>query len=256
MRSNKTKTKLYSELAQVYHDMYQSLFDYEKEFRFYDRLLKKYFCRSVLEVGCGSGNLAPYFLKAGYEYVGLDLYNEMLQIARKNHPEGQFVQGDMRELNLEQVFDSIIITGRSFGYLITNKDVMSALKSVHRTLKEKGILIFDSFKADDILPNLKKEFAQDVEVKDMKCKRVNRTSLNLETGWTWNWEADYHIEKKGQKKKIIKDKTVLRAFTEDELKLFLQLNGFEVLEIIKEDIFTFVAGKWRDASARAGKEAI
>lgn len=234
-------TKLYSELAQVYHEMYKSIFDYEQEFLFYEGFLKKYKSRDILEIGCGTGNLAPYFLKNGYEYSGLDLYNEMLQIARQNHPEASFVQGDMRDLHLARNYESIIITGRSFCYMTTNKDVMAALQSIHRTLKKKGILIFDHFKADELVPNLKKESSQEVERGDTKYRRVNRTSLNMETGWTWNWEAEYHIEKKGEEEKVIKDHSVLRAFTEDELRLFLQLNGFTVLEIIKENILTVVA---------------
>jgi SAM-dependent methyltransferase len=236
-------TKLYSELAHVYHAMYKSIFDYQKEFDFYNSLLKKYQRQSILEIGCGTGNLAPYFLEAGYNYIGLDLYDEMLQIARQNHPESKdaFVQGDMRELHLSQTFDGVIITGRSFCYMITNRDVMGAFQSIHGTLKEGGILIFDSFRADELLPNLKKESSQQVEANDSKYLRVNRTSLNLETGWTWNWDAEYHIEEKGQAKKIITDHSVLRAFTEDELKLFLHLNRYNVLETIKENTLTFVA---------------
>ncbi|MDQ1352107.1 MAG: hypothetical protein QG657_2413, partial [Acidobacteriota bacterium] len=168
-------TKLYSELAHVYHEMYQAIFDYEKEFQFYDGLLSKYGRRSILEIGCGTGNLAPYFLKAGYEYTGLDLYDEMLQIARQNHPEASFVQGDMRDLHFMQAFEAVIITGRSFCYMTTNKDVMNALKSIYVTLKEDGLLIFDSFKADELLPNLKKESGQEVESGDTKYRRVNRT---------------------------------------------------------------------------------
>lgn len=46
-------TKLYTDLARVYHEMYQSIFDYHQEFQFWHGLLQKYGCRSVLEVGCG-----------------------------------------------------------------------------------------------------------------------------------------------------------------------------------------------------------
>lgn len=65
-------TELYSTLAGVYHEMYQHIFDYDKEFSFYDSILKKNNCSSVLEVGCGSGMLARRFLKSGYEYLGVD----------------------------------------------------------------------------------------------------------------------------------------------------------------------------------------
>lgn len=236
-------TKLYSELAGVYHEMYQSIFDYGKEFRRYDELLKKYDCRNVLEIGCGTGNLAPYFLGENYTYVGLDLYDEMLEIARKNHPDGVFIRGDMRDLHLEHTFGSAIITGRSICYITSNRGIMMTLRSIHKVLEAGGILIFDSFNANETILNLKKGFTQEVEVGETKYTRVNRMSLNMDGGWTWNWEADYHIEKKGEEKRVVKDKTVLRAFTEDELRLFLQLNSFEVLEILKEEVFIVVARK-------------
>ncbi len=236
-------TILYSELAEVYHEMYQSIFDYEKEFRLYDGLLKKYNRKEVLEIGCGSGNLTPYFLKENYTYLGLDLYDEMLDIARKNYPDASFIRSDMRDLHLEQTFDSVIVTGRSLCYVTSNRGIMMVFRSIYKTLNTGGILIFDSFNANETIPDLKKSFSQDVEVGDTKYKRVSRTALNMECGWTWDWEADYHIEKKGEEKRVVKDKTVLRAFTEDELKLFLQLNGFNVLEVIKDDVFVFVAEK-------------
>jgi len=39
--------------------------------------------KKLLEIGCGTGNLAPFFLKEGYNYTGLDSFNEMLMIARE-----------------------------------------------------------------------------------------------------------------------------------------------------------------------------
>jgi len=227
-------TKLYSQLAQVYHEMYQSIFDYKKEFKFYNRLLKKYKCKKILEIGCGSGNLAPFFLKAGYNYVGLDLFQEMIKIAKKVDPKAKFVQGDMRKLKLKDKFDAILITGRSFTYLTTNDDVMNTLKSIHKTLKKNGVLIFDNFNAEEIIEMKKKRFVQESKYKNKKYKRVSVKYPNLETGWTENWDATYYITEKG-KTKTIKDKSIVRAFTLDELKLFLKLNGFKVLSNKKKD---------------------
>ena len=62
--------------------MYQHIFDYDEEYNFYDSILKKNNCTNILEIGCGSGMLARRFLKNGYSYLGLDLFNEMLNIAR------------------------------------------------------------------------------------------------------------------------------------------------------------------------------
>ena len=41
-------TQLYSALANVYHEMYQHIFDYDKEFQFYDELLKANNCNKTI----------------------------------------------------------------------------------------------------------------------------------------------------------------------------------------------------------------
>src|SRR5665647_3929063 len=110
-------TQLYSTLAHVYHEMYQHVFDYDQEYNFYDSIFKSNNCKKILEVGCGSGMLARRFLKNGYDYQGLDLYNEMLNIARLETASDRFIQCDMRDLSFDQQFDAVLITGRSIAYV-------------------------------------------------------------------------------------------------------------------------------------------
>ena len=109
-------TQLYSTLANIYHQMYQHIFDYDKEFGFYDAILKQNNCQEILEVGCGSGMLARRFINHGYEYFGVDLFNEMLDIARSEVQSDRFIQCDMRSLAFNNQFDAILITGRSIAY--------------------------------------------------------------------------------------------------------------------------------------------
>src|SRR3989338_6818460 len=124
-------TKLYTKLARVYHEMYQTIFDYKREFKFYDRILRKYKAKKILEIGCGTGNLARFFLKNGYDYTGLDFSKEMLKIAEEDESKASFIQGDMRNIKLKIKFDAILITGRSFTYMTTNKDIINTLKSIY-----------------------------------------------------------------------------------------------------------------------------
>jgi ubiquinone/menaquinone biosynthesis C-methylase UbiE len=129
LRKRNKMTKLYSTLASIYHEMYQHVFDYDKEYIFYDKILKRNNCHSILEVGCGSGMLARRFLKNGYKYLGVDLFNEMLNIARNEINVDAFIQSDMRNLSFDQKFDSILITGRSLAYVTENK--VSLIHSGH-----------------------------------------------------------------------------------------------------------------------------
>jgi len=140
-------TQLYSTLAEIYHEMYQYVFDYDAEFNFYDSILKTNNCHKILEVGCGSGMLARRFLANGYDYLGLDLYNEMLDIARREIKSGQFIQCDMRNLSFDHQFDAVLITGRSLAYVFDNRGIIDTLNGVHKSLKENGFFCFWRFRS-------------------------------------------------------------------------------------------------------------
>ena len=226
-------TKLYTDLARTYHEMYLSIFDYREEFQAYNRILKKERCKKILEIGCGSGNLSSYFLKEGYNYIGLDLHYEMLEIAREVESNANFIQGDMKNLDLKEKFDAILITGRTFTYLTDNRDVLSTLRSVYNTLNEKGILIFDNFNAFKIFSNFQSEMSTSIQYKTKFYKRDSKNTHNLKHGWTWNWDATYYITENNETIEI-HDKTLLRAFTEDELRLFLKICKFKVKEVFRD----------------------
>ncbi|MBT3192317.1 MAG: class I SAM-dependent methyltransferase [Verrucomicrobia bacterium] len=48
----------------------------------------------VLDLGCGRGDLYPLALELGYGYTGIDVSEEMIDLARRDYPEGQFECGD------------------------------------------------------------------------------------------------------------------------------------------------------------------
>lgn len=235
-------TQLYSTLAEIYHEMYQHVFDYDKEFHFYDSILKAKNCQKILEIGCGSGMLARRFLENGYDYLGLDLFNEMLDIARREVKSDRFVQCDMRNLSFDQPFDAILITGRSISYVIENQGILDTLKGVHQSLKENGLFVFGVFDANQIFDNFD-DFEQNIEHNNKKIKRISHLEKNLATGWTYNWFAKYIIEQDNQLLEY-DDITTLRAFIKDEIALFTKLAGFDNEEIIDDGkAFTIVARK-------------
>ena len=235
-------TQLYSTLANIYHEMYQHIFDYDDEFNFYDSLLKSNNCQNILEIGCGSGMLARRFLKNGYDYLGLDLFNEMLDIARSEVKSDRFVQCDMRNLSFNQQFDSVLITGRSIAYVIENQGIIDTFNGVKNALKDNGLFVFGVFEANGIFDNFN-DFEQNIEHNNKNIRRISKLKKNLTTGWTYDWYAKYIIE---QDNKLFEydDITTLRAFTKDEILLFLKLTGFKIKKIIEEDkTLTFIAEK-------------
>lgn len=84
--------------------MYQSFINCEEDFEFYNGIITNYQCKSVIEIGCGTGKLSEPFLKTGIEYTGLDLGEKMLNIARANHPSAVFIKRNMRNFILPQKY--------------------------------------------------------------------------------------------------------------------------------------------------------
>ncbi len=127
----------------------------------------------------------------------------------------------------------IIISGRSFCYLTTNNEVIQCLIHVFNHLKPDGIVIFDNFYAPKIFDDFQTDMVIETTYQSRKYKRISKTSPNLQSGWTWNWDAKYIIEENKETQEY-HDSSILRAFTEDELQLFLSLCGFHILECKKE----------------------
>ena len=178
----------------------------------------------------------------GYDYLGLDLYNEMLDIARFEINSDSFIQCDMRNLSFDEQFEAVLITGRSIAYVTDNHGIMDTLKGVHRSLLDNGLFVFGVFEANGIFDNFN-DFEQNIEHNHKKLRRISHLEMNLETGWTYDWFAKYIIEQ-NSKEVEVDDVTTLRAFTKDEILLFLKLTGFDVKEIIEENkVFTVIARK-------------
>ncbi len=67
----------------------------------------------LLDVGAGTGTLAPHVLKTGCTYVGLELSSTFVKIAKKYHsPNARFLEGDICSSQLhtllQQPFDAVV----------------------------------------------------------------------------------------------------------------------------------------------------
>lgn len=93
----------------------------------------------VLDLGCGAGRDALLFAAdPNYEYVGIDLSDEMIQQARKLIPEADFKQMSMYNLDFaSQTFDGFWAS-TSLLHIPKNK-IDGVLCELKRVLKPKSI---------------------------------------------------------------------------------------------------------------------
>jgi SAM-dependent methyltransferase len=234
-------SNLYTNLSAVYEAMYQTFIDYEAEYVFYGDILFKYNCKSVVEIGCGSGNLARRFAKNGFEYIGIDLSEEMLTLAKTNNPNAVFVKEDMRNFNLQKKLDACIITGRTISYLLTNDDVFDTFTSINKNLSINGIVAFDCIDANKFIPQIDptKKVVHRASFGNKDYQRDSIWKVNLANGFCFDWASIYYEKIEDAIIDIGEDNSTIRAFTKDEIVLFLTLAGFNALEIIERPSYAF-----------------
>lgn len=232
---------LYSDLAEVYEAMYQTFIDYEEEYQYYAALLGEGNGRTLLEIGCGSGHLAGRFGQSGFRYTGLDLSADMLTIAREKYPASRFIQADMRRIELTEPVDAAIMTGRTISYLLHNRDVADCFASVLRNLKKGGLFCFDFIDANRFIPHIR-ENERVVHRAAYQGRRFFRDSfwkVNPDYSWAFDWQSVYYEETDQGPVRIGADHSTIRAFTKNEIELFLELAGFEKTEFADRASYAF-----------------
>jgi len=103
----------------------------------------------VLELGCGTGHKLIPIAADGHPSVGLDLSMDMLAEARQKADERgvhvEWLQGDMRDFDLDDEFGLIFIAGNALLHLHEADDIVQCFRAVRRHLAPGGRFAFDVF---------------------------------------------------------------------------------------------------------------
>ena len=123
-----------------------SVADWPGEIDFYMGLAKdvKEKGGSILEIGCGTGRVALRLATEGISVTGMDLSPEMIAAARQKSQgvsNVRWVEGDMKDFDLRERFDLIIIPGHSFQFMLTPSDQIACLECIQRHLANDGKLV-------------------------------------------------------------------------------------------------------------------
>ena len=103
----------------------------------------------VLDLGCGTGQLAFHFLEAGYSFTGLDLSPNMLLKARercRRHwvaGKADFIEADISTFEISGPFGMVVSTYNSLNHLETPESLRGCFRSVRTSLAPGGAFVFD-----------------------------------------------------------------------------------------------------------------
>jgi ubiquinone/menaquinone biosynthesis C-methylase UbiE len=94
----------------------------------------------VLDLCCGMGRHSMALTDFGYKVTGIDLSGVLLKEAVRLDREQkvQWIQGDMRDVQINQQFDAVVNLFTSFGYFEEDAENEKVLQEIYRLLKPSG----------------------------------------------------------------------------------------------------------------------
>lgn len=228
----------YTQFAEVY-DLFMDNIPYKEWSVYLIGLLKEHGVADglVLDLGCGTGTITELLAEAGYDMIGIDLSEEMLEIAmEKREQSGHdilYLCQDMREFELYGTVRAIVSVCDSMNYVLEEEEILQMLTSAARNyLDYGGLFIFDlntEYKYREILGE--QTIAENREEGSFiwenyydEEEMINEYNLTLFI----REESDYYRK--------YEENHYQRAYSLDVIRTLVEQSGLELLHIY--DAFT------------------
>jgi hypothetical protein len=207
-----------------YYELAFSFRDIPKEVDFIEQIIAKESkipVKTFLEIASGNSPHMKELCKRGYDYVGLELNEMMIEYARdivkKSALSAEIVKGDMIKFSLPKVVDCVLLFLGSF-YINSDEELRDHLDSVASVVRKGGLYILDaavSFYAGDVRTQTwemtegktKVTTTYDMKWKDEK-KGLSEAKITLDVDDDGRMMKMEHIEKR---KIYLADEFIKRA---------------------------------------------
>ena len=141
--------KEYTGFASVY-DMFMDNVPYDEWAEYLHELLVERGVKGgiICELGCGTGRMTRKLRDYGYDMIGIDISQEMLQVAADKEKKGvageiMYLNQDMREFELYGTVAAVVCICDGMNYIMEEEDLLKVFKLVNNYLDPNGVFIFD-----------------------------------------------------------------------------------------------------------------
>lgn len=149
----------YTSFAVVY-DTFMDNVPYEEWADYLWRLLQEYGIADglVLELGCGTGSMTELLASKGYDMIGVDNSEDMLELAMEKRIESGhdilYLLQNMQEFELYGTVRAVVSVCDSVNYVTDEEELTEVFRLVNNYLDPQGVFIFDfntEYKYQEIL---------------------------------------------------------------------------------------------------------
>lgn len=216
----------YGKFAKLYDAlMYDA--PYEKWTDFIQKKLNG--AREIVELGCGTGQ-ATLALAEKFSVTALDLSEDMLEIAacklRAAGRSVKLIHADMATFSLHRPVDAAVCVCDGINCLLTPQDVKRTFANIHKNIKPGGCFIFDissEYKLTAMDGQLYSEDNDDITYLWRNSFEAETRLLTMDIAFFVAEDSTHYVR--------FDEEHVQRAHRQEEIVLWLEQTGFQVLSV-------------------------
>lgn len=221
-----------------YYDILTSNIPYVQRGEYFNAILKRFGKKDgiLLDLACGTGSLSEVMDSLGYDVIGVDNSEEMLNIAmNKRFDSGKdiiYLCQDMQSIDMYGTIDVCVCALDSINHVTDEKTVKKIFERVSLFLHPDGIFIFDvnsPYKHNNVLSDATFTFDYD----DVYCVWQNSKCHNN--------IVDIELQIFGRNEDNTYNRYIEsfseRAYTHEEILSFISSTDLELLKVYADDSF-------------------
>ncbi|HKK16251.1 MAG TPA: class I SAM-dependent methyltransferase [Gammaproteobacteria bacterium] len=240
---------VFNDYAQYYDLIYKNK-NYREEAQYTHNLISKYRpgCKSLLDIGCGTGRHIIEFIKLGYNVTGVDISPRMIELAEKNikssHPGDvtpSLITHDVRTLAMDREFDVIVSLFHVMSYQTSDPDINNAFSSIRKHMGPCGIFIFDFWYAPAVLCSKPEKRKNRYTINNLEITRIALPEIHEEKNLV---DVNYQLiinDDEGILIQEILETHSMRYYSTSDIETYLAMHGFRLL-----DMFAWMGQKQPD----------
>lgn len=165
----------------------------------------------ILDLGCGNGRLVKVLQEKPVDYIGVDVSEKLIKIAKEKHPKKRFLQANALDLPFPANYFDKIFSIAVLHHIPSTEFRLKFLKQAKRVLKPEGLLILTVW-------NLWRKKFLKYHLKYNFLKLIGKSKLD--------WKDIFYPWKSPNGKVVVQ--RYLHCFTKGELKRLVQKADFEI----------------------------
>ena len=198
--------------------------------------------KTILHLGCGAG-FSDHTFKKHFTVTGVDISHRMLDIARKVNPEVTYHHGDMKNIELGELYDAVVVPD-SIDYMRSEDELLAVLATANKHLKPGGMLLIVGHPAERFRQN---SFVYTGSNQDVEITIFEHNYIPAHPGTGYEATFVYLIRRHGELE-IYADRHFLGLFKLQTWLALFDKAGFENLVQINMDHtydrFTMAEGRY------------